>query len=306
MRGLDRRAFVMRAGGALAVAASGPLLAACGDDSSGGKKSGSADTLEALRKVGVARVGIPVSAPYSFANEAGEITGIGVETTRAVLKEIGVPKLEPVIVDYASLIPGLVSRRFDLLGGNLYITAERCKAAIFSDPDMCFFESLLVKSGNPLGLNDYEDVANNDEARLGVVTASAEEITAAKAGIPGSRTQKYPDYPSAVDALEAGRSDAIAWESIGNAYLLKGGKFPSLEEGEPFVPEVDGKKEQPCGGYVFRKGDQSFRDAFNVALRELRESGELFKLTEEFGTRELNYESAKTHTANERCGADYR
>ena len=57
----------------------------------------------------------------------------------------------------------------------------------------------------------------------------------------------------------------------------------TLEALPGFVPIVDGEPDLGCGGYGFRPQNKDFRDAFNEALVEMKENGEIVPLVEEFG-----------------------
>src|SRR5690606_34180458 len=76
---------------------------------------------------------------------------------------------QPVLTEWGSLIPGLRASRFDLIAAGMYITPERCKQVLFTDPHYQLPDTLLVKTGNPKNLRSYADIANDPEAKLAIM-----------------------------------------------------------------------------------------------------------------------------------------
>lgn len=274
---MSRRAFLRRSAVAGAVALGGPtLLNACGTEET-------APTLDRVREEGFIRVGFANEAPYGFADEAGNLTGQAPEVARVVLDELGVPEMDGVVTEFGSLIPGLQARRFDLIAAGMFLTPDRCEQILFSDPDYCVPQALIVEPGNPIGLNNYEDVAANPDATLGVMTGAVEIDQALEAGVADDQLERFPDPPSLGEALRAGRVDAGALTTISlrdlNERVLDG----EFEVTEGFIAVVDGEEQLGCGGYGFRQDDVDFHAAFNEVLNELKQAGDVVGIVEEFG-----------------------
>jgi len=317
--GMPRRLFIKRSALLVAVASSGSILVACGDgnggatgddgspgagDGSPGADDGAAaagGTLERAREQGFIRVGFAQEVPYGFANEAGELTGEAPEVARVVLERLGIAELDGVLTEFSSLIPGLQANRFDIIAAGMFITPERCEQILFSAPDYCATQAFAVQSGNPLDLNSYEDVASNPEARLGVLGGAVEEGYALDTGVAESQLQVFPDPPSGIEGLQAGRIDAFALTGISIRNLLEtfGG---DLELAGPFIPVIDGEEQLGCGAYGFRIGDEEFRDAFNEELNGMLEEGDVAPIVEPFGFGEEEVEAALGTTTQEQCG----
>jgi polar amino acid transport system substrate-binding protein len=66
-----------------------------------------------------------------------------------------------------------------------------------------------------------------------------------------------------------------------------------------FAPLVDGKPHVDGGAFAFRPTETRLRDAFNVELRKLKESGELFRILRPFG---FSRAEMTDMTAKELCG----
>jgi polar amino acid transport system substrate-binding protein len=234
-----------RMAGLLAAALLALLPIGCG---SGGPSSVPGSTLERIRAEGKVRVGYANEAPYAYRDtKADRLTGEAPEIARAIFKRMGVEEVEGVLTEFGSLIPGLKAGRFDIIAAGMYITPARCEQVAFSNPTYRIGEAFVVKAGNPLGLHGYEDVAANPQAQLGVVAGTVERGYARSMGVPDDRVVVFPDAPSALAGVEAGRVDAFAGTSLTVQDLLRKADNPALERAEPFNdPVVDGK---PLAGY---------------------------------------------------------
>lgn len=288
------RTIVTTGRGALGVLVAVLALAvsACGN-SDGGGSNGS--KLADLKQKGVARLGVAQVLPEAGA-EGGKPLGIAPELTEEVLSRLGVKQVKPVVGEFASVIPSLQAGRVDLGTTLMYITPERCKAVLFSDPPLVFQEAMAVKKGNPLGIRTYEDVAKKN-AKLGLVSASFELDLAEKAGISDGKIQKFPDLPSMLDALKAGRIDAAGYDDVTIAYFIKQPAYQSaLASTVPYAPAgISG------GAIAFPKNAPELRDAFNRVQRKMLASGELNQIFAKWGVPRKSIDLARGRTANDFC-----
>jgi polar amino acid transport system substrate-binding protein len=255
------------------------IAAACGDDTGGG------GLLAELQESGTITVGIANEIPYGYEDETtGEITGEAPEVAKAVLAELGIDNMEAQVVEFASLIGGLDAGNYDMIAAGMYINAERAEQIIFSDPDYCINESMLVVEGNPHGLTNYNSVADT-EAVLAVAAGTVNVAYAVDAGIPDNQIVEFAGIEDQYDAIRAGRVDAVSGTVLTvteHANAMDGFEalpsFPALDEnGDPILG---------CGGFGF--ADQEFRDAFNDVLNRLQEDGTVQDIVEEhLGSRDV-------------------
>jgi polar amino acid transport system substrate-binding protein len=75
-------------------------------------------------------------------------------------------------------------------------------------------------------------------------------------------------------------------------------KDPNFELPDPFTdPVIDGKTIKGCGAVTFRKEDKEFRDAYNLELAKVIDSGEHLMILKKYGLTERNvageYKSGK-------------
>jgi polar amino acid transport system substrate-binding protein len=292
-RGLTRRSVLRGGLGSLAVVAAGPLLAACGSGSGAAAGGGGGGTLAAIRKRGVARMAVTETLPSSgFQN--GQGVAVFPEIGARVLKELGINKVEAVNMQFGAQIPSLKADRVDLAAGGLYMTAERCAAIAFSDPELAYLEGLAVRKGNPKGIATYKDIADKGHT-LGVVTGSFEIDLAKQSKVPDSKVQRYPDIPAMYDALKAGRVDVAAYDNVTIAYFAAQPQYASaIEAVTPFDPIDDGLPSSGVAGMGFQKGATDLRDAFNKAQAKLFASGALDDIYSKWKVPEENVKLTKS------------
>jgi len=261
------------------------------------------DTLVQARKEGRMRLGFANEAPFAFRDvKSGVLIGEAPAVARAVLSELGVPQTEGVLTEFGSLIPGLRAGRFDVIAAGMYITPERCKQVLFSEPSYCVQEALLVAKGNPLGFHSYEDVAKALSARLAVVAGTVELSFAKQAGIPDERLQVFPDPPSALEGLLAGRVQAYGATNLTVHDLLSKRPSAPLVAAAPFAqPSSQGNVSAGCGAFAFRPADRKLRDAFDRELKKLLGTPKHAALVAPFGFDDSTHVAGSTRDAL--CGA---
>ncbi len=237
-----------------------------------------ADVLDDLREQGYATVAVANEPPYSDIKPDGYVTGAAPDVARAVMAKLGVPELRAQVVPYGSMIPALLARRVDMATSGLYIKPDRCVSIIYSQPDLCGAEAFAVKVGNPLGIMTYEDIAANPEVRMTTCAGCAEELYATERGVQTSQIMHFTDPQSGMKMLQQGRVDVFALSGLGTKDLLEKMNDPELE----IVMPVQGVP-MGCAGAAFNPDDTAFRDAYDAALVELKESGEFAAIIEPYG-----------------------
>ena len=296
----NKRGIAWRLLAILAVLAM--VVAACGGDDGEGGSDGSDSTaaagdggdgslLEELQSEGSITVGIANEIPYGYEDEeTGEVTGEAPEVARLVLGELGIDNMDAQVVEFGALIAGLQAGNFDMIAAGMYINPDRAENVLFTDPDYCVLESMLVPEGNPLGLTNYNSVAETD-ARLAVASGTVNVDYAVWAGIPEGQIVEFAGIEDQYDAIAAGRVDAVSGTILTvqqHADVMEGFEalpaFPALDE--------EGNEILGCGGFGFRYENQELRDEFNRVLNELQDTGEVQDIVEEhLGLRSLAEEA---------------
>ena len=231
------------------------------------------------------RIGYANEAPYGYWNGAtGQVTGEAPEVASVVLRRLGIDRIEAVVTEFGSLIPGLKARRFDIIAAGMYITPERCREIAFSNPTYRMGEAFIVRQGNPLGLHSFGDVAQHASARLGVVGGAVEHGYAKAEGIPTARIVVFPDNASGLAGVVSQRIDAFAATILTVNDLLAKASTSAVERAEPFQdPQVDGQTVNGYGAFGFRRDEAEFVARFNEELANFLGSDEHLRLVKPFG-----------------------
>jgi polar amino acid transport system substrate-binding protein len=216
-------------------------------------------TLEEARQNGI-RIGFQNEPPYAFVGDNGEIKGTNNELVISILKGMGIEKVEPVVMDFSSLIPGLQADRLDVIP-SIFILPKRCELVAFSNPIWKGGSAFLVAKGNPKNLHSYEDAANGD-AVVGVMAGAVENDYAKKAGIPDDRIMPLQDAAALLEAVKSGRVDAVilTLDSVNAMAERSGG------EAERATPFEDASFASAYAASAFRLEDSELRTEYNKVL----------------------------------------
>lgn len=234
-------------------------------------------TLERVKKEGYIRIGFANEPPFGFATSAGVISGEAPEIARAVLKKMGLGdvKVDGVVTEFGSLIPGLLASRFDIIAAGMFVRPARCEQVAFSEPTVGLGIAIMVAAGNPKKLHSLEDIAANPDAKLVVISGGAELDYAKAVGVPEDRLQILLDNPSGLAAVVNGQADAFALSSIVIQNLVDTAKNPAIERADPFTdPVINGASVRGYGAFGFRKDDADLVAGFNGVLKDFIGSDE--------------------------------
>ncbi|TDQ36420.1 amino acid ABC transporter substrate-binding protein (PAAT family) [Aureibacillus halotolerans] len=262
-------------------------------------------TMQKIENGETLTVGYANERPYGY-SENGQPTGMSVDISSTIFKELGAAGIEGDIVDFGSLINGLNSSQFDAVTAGMYITPDRCENAMFAEPEYRMGEGLAVAPGNPHDLHSYTDILENQDITVTVMTGGVEYgylmDMAEEMGIEPTNIKTVNTIADNVAALQSGRTDAITMTEATLLTALKGSESSQIEVVEDFEqPIINGEEIFGYGSTVFAKGDEALLEAYNEKLAEMKESGELVEIYEKYGLSEENLPGDVT--TEELCGA---
>ena len=195
--------------------------------------------------------------------------GCDVEVAFAVLRAIGVERIETRLVTFAELLPGVASGAWQI-NTPLFITEERTRLVEFSRPVWSLADGLMVQAGNPKRLTSYRAFAAHAESRLVVVADQVQEQRALGAGLDPARVLRVATQPEAVAAVRDGRADAYASVAMAHRGFLRAAPDARLAVVD-FGADGGAAAE---GAYSFAKSSADLRRAFDGALRRFLGSPE--------------------------------
>lgn len=237
-------------------------LAACGSDS--GSDGGSGDKLAELKEEGTITVAFAGEEPYSFEKD-GELTGATIALHEKIFKDLGIKQVKGVKTEWNALIPGLKAGRYDAISAGMSILPDRCKEASFGDPEILYTTALMVPEGNPKNLKDLDDVKKSG-AKLATMSGAIETDYAKSLDIEATQVKSPQD---GMDAVARGSSDVFALTGISLRTMDENNPDVKVEVTDSFVAVVDGKEQVGAGATVFKKGDDTLRDAYNEELAKI-------------------------------------
>jgi len=195
--------------------------------------------------------------------------GCDVEVAFAVLRAIGIERIETKLVTFAELLPGVASGAWQI-NTPLFITEERARLVDFSRPVWSLADGLMVQAGNPKRLASYGALAAHADARLVVVADQVQEQRALAAGLDGARVLRVATQPEAVAAVRDSRADAYASVAMAHRGFLRAAPDAQLDVVD--FGAAGGAAAQ--GAYSFAKANTDLRRAFDGALQRFLGSPE--------------------------------
>lgn len=215
------------------------------------------DRIDAGKTIRIGFANIPL---WGFPNEDGDADGFTNDIAIGTLNKMGYDNIEPVIVEWSALIPGLKAERFDLITGGMYILNSRCQNVSFSEPVAKAGDAFLVPAGNPNNLHNYADML--DSGKILVTGAGYNTVEAARrVGIVDAQLMQVPGPTEMLAALKAGRADAAVLTYFEASHLAHDNA--EVELGDNSKMPVWSKNFAAIG---FRHQDQDFLAEFNDAL----------------------------------------
>ena len=252
-------------------------------------------TLQRIQRTGEVRIGYANEAPFAYTTPDGQVTGESPEIARKIFARLGVKKVDGVLTEWGSLIPGLRAGRFDVIAAGMYITPERCGEVAFADPQYQIQDTLLVLQGNPKHLHSYADVAKQPDTKLAAMAGTVELGYAHDSGVKDDQLLQVPDTTAQLQAVRARRSDA----AVGTALTMKGLAAKDPSQVEAIASFTDDPKHTGYGALAFRPEDTDLRDAVNKQLHAWLGTPDHLQTVAPFGFDKSNL---TTKSAAQICG----
>jgi polar amino acid transport system substrate-binding protein len=204
--------------------------------------------------------------PFEFYKD-GKRTGFDIELIELLAKNMG-KKVEWTDIDFKGLIPGLVSRRFDVASSAIYITEERRRVVNFTDPYYPGGLVVLTKASNTT-IQQPSDLAGK-KVSVQVGTKSANYL---KEFYPQAERVEVEKNQEMFNLVEIGRVDAAVT-----------GKPAALEyiKTRPGMKVLDKQVSIELYGYAVRKDLPQLTQEMNTALKKAKLDGSYDKLVQKW------------------------
>ena len=184
----------------------------------------SADTLDEIQDRGSLRVGMePGYMPFEMTNQKGEIIGFDVDMAKRIAKAMGV-KLELVSTAWDGIIPGLITKKYDIIMSGMTLTQERNLKVNFATPYIVVGQSILIKKSIADKVKSYKDLNDAKYKVASKLGTTGEQAT--KRMIPKATYISFETEQEGVMDLLNGKVDAFVYDlpfmAIANAQKNNG------------------------------------------------------------------------------------
>jgi polar amino acid transport system substrate-binding protein len=209
-------------------------------------------------------------------HDQNELSGVAVDLTRAISKQIGVPiEYQPMI--FADLIPAVGSGKIDVIATNMAITPEREQKVDFSRPYYnALPEALVVQSNDATA---YRALADLTGLPVGAQKGSIQLALLQKIG-SFSEIKTYDSQKDAWEAVASGQIRATITPGVETRYAAKIGGLPA---GARIVETYQSASPRPRAAFAVRKGNRELLEKINAAFATLGADGTSKSIFNKYG-----------------------
>jgi polar amino acid transport system substrate-binding protein len=220
----------------------------------------------------------PTLPPLQFVDEKGELKGMRVELANECCKKLGLAP-EYIRTEFATMIPGLAAKRWDMINTGIFWTEERSKLMYMVPYEQAAISFLSAK-GNPLGLKTIDDLAGRRvSVELGGIeerrTREVSDIVTKK-GLKPLTIMTFNNFAESFQALRAGQADAAT--SIDATAMFMQGRGD-------FTRAISGVFPQTA---CFAFANKPLAEAVVGALDAVRKDGTYDKLLDQYGVLKID------------------
>lgn len=218
----------------------------------------------------------PTYEPFVYKTADGKPVGFNIDFANAVCAEI---KRNCVFVEqvWDSMIPGLQSRKYDVIISDMSITEERKRVVDFTDRYYKTPGTIVIKKSQP-----YTGNASLKGLTFGVLKGSTHERYAnGELTKLGAKIVSYAAQDQVYLDIRAGRLDGTVADKV----EVTGG-FLSKPEGADYTPVgpdlLDAKYFGEGMGIALRKGQNELKAQLNQAIKTLRANGKYQEISKKY------------------------
>jgi polar amino acid transport system substrate-binding protein len=214
----------------------------------------------------VLRVGTDATFPPMEFSENGKRTGFDVDLVEAIGKTLGRP-IEWIDIDFKGLIPGLISKRFDMAVSAIYITDDRKKVVDFTEPYYAGGLVAMVKDTSPI-----RKLADLDGKKV-TVQVGTKSVGYLQEHYPKVQRVEVEKNQEMFNLVEIGRADAaVTGKPAAKVFA----------QAKPALHVLDEQLTTEDYGIAVRKDAPELRAAVNAALKKIKADGTYDKLVQKW------------------------
>lgn len=231
--------------------------------------SGAQDLLDQIRAKGEIVIATEGTwSPWTFHDKEGKLTGYDIEVGRLIAQKLGV---KPQFVEgkWDGLLAGISAGRYDIMINGVDMTPERQKVYRFTEP-YAYNRTVVMVSAQNNSIKSMQDLK-------GKVTANTISSTYAEiAEKYGAKVDGVDDLNQTFELLLSGRIDATL-----NAEVVYYDYMKVHTQAAIKIAAID-EQVTSVGIPLKKEGTEKLQTELNKILSDLRSSGDLTKLSNQF------------------------
>ncbi|MDZ5454350.1 transporter substrate-binding domain-containing protein [Labrys sp. ZIDIC5] len=204
------------------------------------------------------------AAPWQFRDANGNAAGFSIDLDRMIAAKLGVD-LQLRNVEWAGLIPGLLTRKSDILATSMTVTPKRAEQILFTKES--WYSTGVVAIVRPEAENvSWEDL--NQSGKRIAVKAGTSAVDIAKQFFAKAEIQSYPNDTDTYQALKTNRVDAALNDLAVLGVVRKEYGFVSSKTPRELIS-------QDNWAFAVRPKDVATQQYLDAFLSEIKKDGRL-------------------------------
>lgn len=243
-----------------------------------GASAQSPDLIAQIKSRGTLKVGMAESPPWQSPNpKTGEYEGFNVDLAKRVADIMGV-KLEIVPATWATLVPGLEAKQYDVVFANLFATPQRALVVNFTEPYSTYGFHVVVNAGSKVkSLAELDSPDITFVGMSGTVEETYPKELYPKAKVRALATDNVANW---IGEVATGQADAAIIDP--GTLRLMTSKNPNLAK-RLRVLNTEDALVKPVGlAYAVRPDDMHMLQFLNTFIRDFVRNNEHITLRDKW------------------------
>ncbi len=239
-------------------------------------KSKTVSVADTVINRGEIRIGYIVYPPLLIKDEkTGQLSGISYDIAEAAAAKLNLKTNWVEEVGWGSAIEGLKTKRYDILGTQMWPNSARAREAVFSNASMNSVIYGYVRS-NDSRLTDLSKI-NSDQVTISILDGEMAQFIA-KQDFPNAKTNMLPQLSSFAEVYlnVINKKADVAFEEPATANEF-------LKSNPESIKRLGNTPVRTFGNsFAFARGQESMVSIWNVALTELMAEGMIQKTLQKY------------------------
>jgi len=224
------------------------------------------DRLERILNSGILRVGTTMDTPvFSMRDGSGRLEGFDMDALETLATALGV-KIDYVKMTFGTMLPDLLSDKFDMAMSGMGRTLDRARSATFSKPYMRYGKLMMIRSADK---DRFRTIADLDHPGMKIAyNRGGLNDHFANTRFKQATPAGYPSNELATADLLAGKVDAQVQDSTAAIYRGRiDPRFTAMSPDNVFNPVYV--------AILLRREDQTLQNYINIWIDQIEMDGTL-------------------------------